>query len=279
MNRSTEQAAYLFDIDGVITSPKTKRLEQPGILNELNRRLAQGHLVGFNTGRSLEFGKHMVVDHLQTMVSPDVMHGLVLVGEKGAAWTIYERDGKVSNERDPETSIPDDFYHRIEHIANSPVFSEVMFMDHSKHTMATVEMHSPEDLNRLTSDDFKRRQKLFAQKVSNELQVWGLDEALRVDQTRIATDIENVHVGKALGAERYVRELAVLGFSPQRFICFGDSPSDYEMHEALTRYGRKSQFVYVGEPHDLRDKDLSKVIFTQNHLDIGTLEYLSVENI
>ena len=88
-------------------------------------------------------------------------------------------------------------------------------------------------------------------------------------------DLENKQVGKALGTRKFIELLGGMGIKPQEYICFGDSASDYEMFEELSRLGKKSQFVFVGgKEHLTGEKKLSSVTFTDQLVDKGTLEYL-----
>jgi hypothetical protein len=72
--------------------------------------------------------------------------------------------------------------------------------------------------------------------------------------------------------------LTLRGIQPKKYICIGDSPSDYEMHEHLEKIGARSELVYVGSSEDLQDRDVEHVIFTQEYgypLNRGTVFALS----
>jgi len=94
---------------------------------------------------------------------------------------------------------------------------------------------------------------------------------LKIDPTTIATDIENSHVGKHLGARRFLEMLGERGINPQNFIAFGDSSSDFEMYDALKKAGKSAKFVFVGTKAGEEGENIQR---TNSHFGEGTLEFL-----
>jgi hypothetical protein len=88
--------------------------------------------------------------------------------------------------------------------------------------------------------------------------------------------MQNVHVGKALGARQFVELLRERGIGPRRFLVFGDSISDYDMAKELHRLGLLVEFVFVGgrELLDAKNTEAFLVTFTQGDCDEATIEYL-----
>ena len=87
------------------------------------------------------------------------------------------------------------------------MYCDTMFYDETKQTMISVELLSAEQMKETSFEDFKAAQKQLTIELHTLLASYHLDGDLRVDPTRIATDIENVHVGKALGARQFVKLL------------------------------------------------------------------------
>jgi HD superfamily phosphodiesterase len=106
----------------------------------------------------------------------------------------------------------------------------------------------------------------------------GKEQDLKVTASRIGTDIASIHMGKALGTARFIEALDSRGIRPRSFAGFGDSPSDYEMYEELLKRGKQARFIFVGGQQDLAGKSLEGVVFTKEHTDGGTLEFLQNES-
>jgi len=270
MNNLTPKRAYLFDVDGVLTNPEAKKIEQKEIFDELIKRLQEGEPIGLNTGRSLEFMILEVLQPLESKITEKVLlKNVFAIGEKGSAWITYDSHGVRTVRVDKLTSVPQAVQDEVKVLLEKPIYKNVMFYDETKLTMVSVELKHGKSIV-----EFQNPQKELTQELQILLMRHGLQSQLKIDPTRIATDIENVHVGKALGARRFVEILTERGILPEEYIGFGDSISDYDMLTELEKLQKKVSFVYVGDKTDLQGKDATNVIFTKKLLDHGTLEYL-----
>jgi len=103
---------------------------------------------------------------------------------------------------------------------------------------------------------------------------FNIEKKYKVDPTRIAVDVENNNVGKALGARKFVEFLNNNEIEPAEYVCFGDSVSDYDMYEELQKKKKKVRFVFVGGKEYLLGKNTNEVEFTDKLFDLGTLDYI-----
>jgi HAD superfamily hydrolase (TIGR01484 family) len=256
--------AWLFDVDGVLTNPAEKRIVESQIFDEIIARLKRNEPIGLNTGRSIDFVIEQVLNPLEARIEDKkLLDGIIAIGEKGGVYITYE-DGKRIEHIDEQIKVPNDLEIAVRKLTKSD-FSETMFFDETKKTMISVEMKHGEDLEK-----FHLTQQKLVEKLKLLLKEMDIQN-LKIDPTTIATDIENSHVGKALGTNRFLKILEERGISPQSITAFGDSSSDFEMLEPLRQSGVPTKFVFVGNK-GFREE--SEVQTTNNHFDQGTLEYL-----
>jgi hypothetical protein len=268
--RATPSTAWLFDVDGVLTEPEHKTVREPALFDELIRRLARGEPVGTNTGRSLTFLGAGLLDPLEARV-PDrrLLHGLIAIGERGSAWVTYDAAGARSEQVDTATPLSPALRDDVRALVQRPEFAAVMFFDETKRTMISTELRPGK-----TIADYEAPQRALVVELHALLARHGLADQYRVDPTSIATDIEYRGVGKAYGAARFAAMLEARDIRPARYVCFGDSRSDYDMLEALLARGDRAEMVFVGEPEQLRECDTRAVTFIQPLYASGTLAYL-----
>lgn len=254
--------AWLFDVDGVLTNPTEKRIVEEGILEKLTEIVESQDMLGLNTGRSLEFVEREVIDLLESRVSnKELLNNVYFVGEKGGTWARFE-NGEIKEYLDETISVPKELEDKIIKLINEK-YSNTMFFDASKKTMISTEFKKGADLDR-----FHEQQKVLALEMKKILDEMGLGN-LTIEPSIIATDIQNPHVGKDLGVQRF---LEMLGVEPEEFETFGDSPGDLEMFKYLEQNGRKARFIYVGE-REIEEGE--RIIKTEAKFDKGTLEYLT----
>lgn len=254
--------AWLFDVDGVITNPELKKAN-PQIIKKLLEILERGEILGFNTGRSLEFVIEEVLRPLnEKLANKDLLYNVFFVGEKGGTWGDY-KNGKIENRVDPQITIPGELEQKIRDLVSFK-YSETMFFDETKKTMISTELVKGKDLTR-----FHEEQKTLVEDMKKILEHLGVAN-LVIEPSIIATDIQNPHVGKDLGVERFLMLIKGKG-EPEEFETFGDSPGDLEMHKYLVKHGHKSRFIYVGNKEIENDPNIIK---TTAKFDEGTMEYL-----
>lgn len=269
------ETAWLFDVDGVITHPEQKEVTEDEILDKIIEKIQIGEPVTLNTGRSLSWLVKQVINPLKERIKEKkkdlkVLENFFAVGEKGNAWIIFAEDGQDQELFDETVSVPQFLQEEIKNLVQKQ-FSETMFYDEIKKTMISIEMKKE-----VLVLEFKAQQKKLNQELLEILQKYNLEEQFKIDPTRIATDIENKQVGKGLGAKKILEWLSKKRINAKQFITFGDSKSDLEMAEEIHKSGQTVKFVFVGEKEELDESNPPfPVIFTKNHCEQGTLEYLA----
>jgi hypothetical protein len=265
--------AWLFDVDGVLADPSTKRIEQPAILAELAARLGRGEPVGANTGRSLAFVEERVLGPLEAAIADPALRRLVFVAaEKGAATLVYGTNGERRRRLHADLTVPGFEELRADVAALiAEGYADAMFVDPSKQTMISVEM-----VDGLAVEAYRRRQLDLLPDLERIVRRHGLTEQVQIDASRIAVDLQHPATGKALGARAFVAFLRERRIAPQQFVTFGDSPSDLAMAAELDRRGFPVELVFVGgrEQLELDAPPSFPVTYTAALCDDGTVEYL-----
>src|SRR3989344_1423407 len=275
IEKGQPQTAWLFDIDGVLTDPLEKKVTHPALFDELIKRLERQEPVALNTGRSLEFVNRVILKPLEKKIADaHILQNIFGIVEKGGLGISYDREEKQETCVDRNIRAPEDLKDEIRALAAKPPFSETMFYDETKQTMVSVELLPKDQMHGRSFEEFQEAQRALVVELQRLLSHHHLESSFRIDPSRIATDVQNKNVGKALGVRQFVEALRTRGVRPTQYLAFGDSESDYEMYEELKRLGLPGQLVYVGEQEALREKDLSGVVFTRRKVDQGTLEFL-----
>lgn len=260
----------IFDVDGVITNPQKKKITEPEILDEIIKKLEKGELVALNTGRSTYWVKDRVLTELTERISDkSALQNLLIVGEKGGTWAEFDLQSRLIENKDGDISVPENLRNIIRNLINNK-YSESMFYDESKLTMISTEMKDGYSL-----ENYKKEQKEIYAEFKSLLEDEKLINKFKIDPTTIATDIENVFVGKHFAIKRILKWIKEKGFEPQKYIAFGDSfNSDLPMAQEIYAQKLPVEFVYVGE----ENIDISKYPFPikipQKKYGKGTLEFL-----
>lgn len=260
----------IFDVDGVLTHPSEKKVTELGIYNQFIKRLEAGEPVIINTGRAVDFMLKRILEPLEQLVADrKILRNLFAVGEKGAVSVQYNNKGERTEYVDQSISVPEALQIEARQLVEER-FSGVVFYDTTKKTMISIEM-----LDGLSVDEFIKRQSDLNIELMGLLTRHGLATEYKVDPSRIATDVENNHVGKGLGVQKALEWLAEQKIKPERFIAFGDSPSDVAMADELHQRGLPVEFVFVGEKNLLAGKKLEfPITYTVEQCEGGTMEYL-----
>src|SRR5476651_417162 len=98
MMRHSPHDCWIFDIDGVLTSPQEKKIVNQFLFDQFITWLQNQNPIALNTGRSLEWVYQQVLTPLKRHIaaknlSPNILHNLIAVGEKGADWLTYDKQG------------------------------------------------------------------------------------------------------------------------------------------------------------------------------------------
>lgn len=261
--------AYLFDVDGVLSDPREKRVTEEGIYTRVIERLQRGEPVGLNTGRSTEWMEERIIRPLlEKLQDKSVLANFVAIGEKGGTWITFDEKGNMYHGRAQAISVPQDLNERVRQLVEEK-YGDSMFFDATKETMISIEMKDGYKV-----EEFAKRQAELEGELAQILAETGQENTYKIDPTTIATDIESPHVGKALGADRFLQFLKDQDIKPARFIAFGDSRSDLEMADELERKQKSVEFVYVGDRAKLGNPQKGYPIEYIEGFSQGTLAYL-----
>lgn len=261
----------VFDIDGVITEPLTGVVEL-AVVSEIINLLEGSEPVAFNTGRGLNWVLRDILPYFEKQISDrSLLRNLCIVYQKGAFRITFNEKGE--QERPVAASgislIPDTL--RAEALALIVAkYADTMFPGEEKEAVISPQMKPGVDFAMYKAD-----QKRLVNDLRLLLRRHHLDAQYRVDPTRIATDVEDKHLGKSLGSQQVLAWLKERNLHPARFIAFGDSKSDVAMAEEFHRKGFSVELVFVGEKDQLDEMHLPfPVSFTQAICEKGTVEYL-----
>ena len=250
----------LLDVDGPVSSPDTRTVAPP-LLDDLRTLLTAGVPVVLNTGRSVDFVAEKILGPLTAAGLPPAAR-LHAVCEKGGVWTSARPDGLGATRVDPQLSTPEVCRELIEALVRDG-YGDAMFVDRTKQVMATVEARTD-----VPNEEYLVRQKAFDADLLAGLRTAGLGVRLRdddfpdargrtpwrIDPSVIASDVESVDSGKALGARRALALLADDGPLPRAWHTVGDSRSDYAMADELHDLGYEVMHVDVGPVPPLPDR-------------------------
>jgi hydroxymethylpyrimidine pyrophosphatase-like HAD family hydrolase len=232
----------VFDIDGVLTNPRTMVLNETA-LSRIARELHQGIPVALNTGRSTEWVFERLIPSLKEKISSDDMKHLLLVAEKGGVRVEFG-DAEPEVVEDASIALPDAFMQAAPALLDEAAddatnLKEYMFWDAGKRTMASFEK-----LTEVAIEEFDRVRGRLYEGIEHLLEQHNLSE-FHIDESTISTDVEHQRAGKHKGAEQVLEWLGKRDERVEQFYSFGDSPSDETMAVAFAAEA-KSTFVYVG---------------------------------
>lgn len=263
---------FIFDIDGVITEPVTGKVSEK-VIEVIVEMLEKGEPVAFNTGRGLQWVLRDILPTVECRISSrSILNKLCIVYEKGAFLIGFNDNGQLEEPLIAPgiISIPDNLRTDIQELVASK-YAATMFPGEEKRAIC-----SPQMLPETNFTSYKVAQKQLVTDLQHILQYHGLEVGFRVDPTRIATDVEDVHLGKALGSLRVLEWLGQRHIYPNSFITLGDSKSDADMAEALHGQGFSIEFVFVGGVEQLEGLSFPfPVTYTHAFCEKGTIEYLT----
>jgi hypothetical protein len=242
----------LLDVDGPVASPVTRTVAEP-LLADLRTLLAAGIPVVLNTGRSAAFAVEQVLTPLVAGGLPDGGR-LHAVCEKGGVWTSAGPGGIGEVHVDDALTVPAVCGELMTALLRRS-YDDAMFVDDTKRTMATVEARTD-----VPAGFYTERQRDFDDELLAGLAAAGIGVRLRdrslpdadgrtpwrIDPSVIATDVESVRSGKALGARRALELLRADGPLPRVWHTVGDSRGDYAMADQLHALGYAVTHVDVG---------------------------------
>lgn len=246
---------YLFDIDGVLTDPLTKKVSAE-ILDLITASIVRGDVVAFNTGRAAPWVmKTLIEPLLQRDIAPEKLKQIIFVAEKGACWIVWEEStagaGEFVVKIDDALAIAPSLSEKLQ--ASLASLSPAVFeFDRDKATMNSFEF-KPRPGHTI-DDEFQIFQSFKPEIVKRLTQVLdseGQSGSFEVDATTIAIDVQHRSTGKDLGALRVDEYYRTLGIPLGRVLCFGDSRSDLAMMHYLANAGVDAHYFHVGDRRDL----------------------------
>jgi hypothetical protein len=250
---SAPPLGLLLDVDGPVASPVTRTVSAE-LLEDLRALLGAGIPVVLNTGRSADFVSERILRPLAAGGLPDGAR-LHAVCEKGGVWTTAAAEDVHVDTALAVPAVCRDLLAELVGDGIGDGFGDAMFVDATKRTMATVEARTD-----VPAAFYAERQRAFDAELLAGLAAAGLGVRLRdryspdadgrtpwrIDPSVIATDVESVHAGKALGVRRALDLLRADGPLPRVWHTVGDSRSDYAMADQLHALGDDVTHVDVG---------------------------------
>ena len=261
----------IFDIDGPVTDPSSRRIEDAEILDRTLDFMTGKGYVTYNTGRASAVAHQRVISPLlqrarELGIGTEIVRRRVAIfAEKGAVTSIWDDvSSRWSHRIDPATVIPADLSSEVgELLRSDPEFRTYIFFDDTKETMVSVEMRretsGPAPVL-ITPSMFKPVAERFASQVRQLAKDRGYAD-IEVDCTTIAVDIQRRCVGKDLGTKLAFDWLYKLNKFVERVHCFGDSRSDVAMaveaqaimSRSFADADKRVVYVHVGENLSIDD--------------------------
>jgi len=257
----------IFDVDGVICDLKDKK-PNPKILEYISNELTDGYVVALNTGRSLDWIiKNILKTFLDDPKTKPFLKNFIIVGEKGAVWLIFKKNGKPQCFLDKSLSFSSNLKEEIRKIVKSN-YSKSMFVDDGKQTAITTEMKDGYNIKEYLKD-----QKELIVKSNFLIKKHNLTDKLILSSNPIAVDIDSKGVGKDFGVKKILDILKKREIEIRKFITIGDMESDFKMAEELDNQGFTVTHIHVGDT-DVNKNHKFVVKITKNKYEKGTLEFL-----
>lgn len=263
--------AYIFDIDGVLTNPHKTDEVNPQLIPLLVAKLNEGKPLGLISGRPLSWEITEVVEKIERYVMenpmfvPTILDNLFVSGEFGSTAAIHV-EGKRKEIIDQEKALPKELVQKLEEVTRQ--FREYAAFDSAKLTMFTVYSNGTVPLH-----VFKEHKKDIIPVIK---QVVGDNPEIEVHEDQVSINVKNKLATKHVATAQFLKWLAEKKIVPVHFYAFGDSASDLEIGQELFDQKVPATFVFVGERGTIEHKPVSfPIIFTENHYDEGTLDYLN----
>ena len=269
----TVPAAFLFDVDGVITNPVEKKVTEPELFDELANLLSNGVPVALVTGRALPWVVERVVTPLTNLIEDkSILDRFFVSGEFGAS-QIRWKNGEAYRLVDTTITLPEGLADELKE-ATKP-YKTTQHIDPDKETMVSIEMNDG-----LAVNEFKPEQLKLARELEGLLERYSPEGKFEIHIDRIATNIKNKSTNKRYAARQVNAWLSELKLLPHQYFAFGDSSSDREMADELHAEGKSITFVFVGNEEELGARGEGyETVITQKHCDEGTLEFLKSQTL
>ena len=265
---ATHTSVYIFDIDGVITEPQTKKFTNDKLI-KLIIQLSSQNIIAFNTGRSSEWIQNQVLSKLPNLNQNNFFCSC----EMGNVSLYYSPSGKVLESTHNNNLIPEQLSGTIIDLVASSYY-ESMFVDKTKKVILTIEMKDGYPLAAYE----KLRDRLSGE-IRIILKHYHPNIHIRPSSSTIAIDVKSIESNKKLGAHAIHNwiKTKIVGYQNLPYICLGDSSTDTDMSDYFYSVGFNTKFVFVGTESINTDKKYP-IIRTAKPFTKGTEEFLSTIN-
>ena len=270
--------AYIFDVDGVITDVRKRRVTNPELIKYLILLLQKQNPIAFISGRTLPWLKERVINRITEYVQGNnldnkLLDNIYISGEFGGCQMIFE-NGEAKETINSAIELDPKLVQKATEISEG--FLDVVFIDTEKQTEFTVELNQ-----NLTVDDFIKHEGKIADAYRKLVKELRMEESIEVFEDRLGITIKLRIANKMFATGEFLNWLGRKNISLDEFRVFGDSPSDLQIGEELKKRNLQFKFIYVGNPNDLKDKMSFPIIFTVEKFgketNEGTLRYLEQE--
>ncbi len=246
---------------------KEKKVMHQEILDMLRLDLRSGLPIALNTGRSLEWLDKTFLHDFEESFGADRagLTNLAVIAEFGGTWATYDKEGNRQDGQVTSLTVPTDVVEEVDALIDA-CFGGTMFVDKTKKTMISIEMHDGHDL-----EPFKKQQSELSEELNALLEERGIS-TLEMHNDTIATNVRNHYVGKDVGTDRFMEFLREREIITKKFKAFGDNEGDFAMAEKLAMLGKDVDMVYVGDAVPQREHNGYQLVHVRGY-DSGLREY------
>lgn len=263
--------AYLFDVDGVLTNSQTRKISKPELITNLVSKLHEGSPLGFISGRGMLWLRSSVVKVLENYLgdhpgfNKNILDNIFVAGEFGGVICVHKNGVRLESVN-KKFAIPEEAQRGL-HLVTFQ-YSDYIFVETEKQTVFSVASKIG-----IKDNEFELRKNNIIQEFQ---EVVASFPDLEVQTDRMAINVRNKEANKSYATDIFINWLKEKGVIPEKFIVFGDSPTDLEMGEQLHQKQQPFDFIYVGNKSELANASHQfQVTVTKGNLDEGTLEYLT----
>lgn len=252
--------AWIFDVDGVLTNLTAEKIILPEIPQIITDKLKAGEPIAFITGRSLAWLEEITLSKLN--ITDNTADQLFIAAEFGGIIAKYEGNKLIST-RNNSYEVSEEIKQKAQGIIEK--YSDAIELE-EKEMFFTSKIKSGASL-----EDFQLAQHKAVEELKNLVNELHTDQ-LEVQSDSIGLSIRNKNANKSNCVRHLLSWLKDRSLNPDKYIVFGDSPSDFEMVEELEIKHLNFEFVFVGD--NLETQPNFPLTYTQGKHDEGTLEYL-----
>lgn len=266
-------ALMLFDVDGVLTNERA--MPNAKLLDTLADYLNFGQRIGLVTGRSIPWLERNILNYLDVRVYQKKKKNLVAVGEHGAAHLFYNPQGERVVGIESMFSIPKEIVKDAKNLAESEEFGELVFFDHEKETMISLEARHD---NVIDQEKVKEALANISQILKSKITYSG-ENKYKIEASTYTVDIMDASLGKDLATKQAISWFLSLDkLAPQDglVLAFGDNQRDADIGRQAHQMGYEVYCINVGEPFKMEEKKGLRFFQIPRLYSLGTQQVLSL---